>query len=135
MMNYAEMKNDTARKNATRATIMDILYPALVAEFGEENVAKIEFPITIMNLDEKECGDIGGNSIAVCTGQTTDKDGATVDVVAVVDCTVKAFNTVTNKAGRTTYAINFDDVLRAIAAGKTEREAKAAEKEAKSKKK
>lgn len=135
MMNYAEMKNDTARKNAARATIMTAIFPALVAEFGEENVVKIDFPITVLNAEEKECADIGGNSIAICTGQTTDKDGATVDVVAVVDCTIKAFNTVTNKANRTTYAVNFDDVLRAIEVGRNEREAKAAEKAAKSKKK
>lgn len=130
MMNFAEMKNDTARKNAARATIMDTIFPALVAEFGEDNVARIEFPITVMNADEKVCGDIGGNSIAVCTGQTIDKEGANVDVVAVVDCTIKAFNTVTNKSNRATYAMNFDDVLRAIETGRAERAEKAAAKEA-----
>lgn len=130
-MNFAEMKNDTARKNAARTAIMDAMAPALIAEFGEDNVVRIEFPITVMNDDgSKEIADIGGNTIAVCVGQTQNKEGATVDMVAIVDCTIKAFNTTTNKSGRTTYAVNFDDILRAIDNTRTEREAKAAEKAA-----
>lgn len=136
-MNFAEMKNDTARKNAARSALMNAIFPALVTEFGEDNVAKIDFPITVLNSDNKEIADIAGNSIAVCVGQVTDKDGASVDMVAVVDCTIKAFNTVTNKSGRVTYAVNFDDVLRAIQVCGKEREekaaAKAAEKAAKAK--
>lgn len=135
MMNFAEMKNDTARKNAARASLMTTIFPALVAEFGEDNVARIDFPITVVNSDGKESADIAGNSIAVCVGQVSDKDGATVDMVAIVDCTIKAFNTTTNKSGRTTYAVNFDDILKAIetcgAERKAKEEAKAAEKAAK----
>ena len=128
MMNFAEMKNDTARKNAARIALMDSVYPALVATWGEENVVRIDFPITVMDSENHECGDISGNSIAVCVGQTVDKTGATVDMVSIIECTIKAFNTVTNKSNRTTYAMNFDDVLRAIETGRTERAEKAAEK-------
>lgn len=130
MLNFAEMKNDTARKNAARANLMATIYPALVAEHGEDNVAKIDFPITVVNSDGKESADIAGNSIAVCVGQVSDKDGATVDMVAIVDCTIKAFNTTTNKSGRTTYAVNFDDILRAIETCGNERAEKEAEKAA-----
>lgn len=129
-MNFAEMKNDTARKNAARTSIMNTIYPALVAEYGEDNAVKIDFPITVLNDNDKEIAEISGNSIAVCVGQTVDKDGATVDMVAVIDCTIKAFNTTTNKSGRTTYAVNFDDILRAIKVCGDEREEKAAKKAA-----
>lgn len=130
MLNFAEMKNDTARKNAARAEIMETIYPALIAQYGEDSVVKIDFPITVLNENDKEIAEIGGNSIAVCVGQTVDKDGATVDMVSVIDCTIKAFNTTTNKSGRTTYAVNFDDILRAIEVCGNEREEKAAKKAA-----
>lgn len=130
MTNFAEMKNDTARKSAARAELISVMLPALVATYGEDNVARIDFPVTVQNADGKEIAEIGGNSIAVCVGQTPDKDGATVDMVAIIDCTIKAFNTVTNKKGNTTYAVNFDDVLSSIEATRTERETKAAEKAA-----
>lgn len=129
-MNFADMKNDTARKTAARIAIMDAQYPALVDTFGEDNVVRVDFPVTVQNADGKEIAEISGNSIVVCVGQTPDKDGASVDMVAVIDCTIKAFNTTTNKNNRTTYAVNFDDVLASIKATRTERERKAAEKAA-----
>ena len=106
--NFAEMKNDTARKSAIRETLANIIFSAMIAEFGENNVVLIPFKITVNDSD------IPGGTVAICTGQTTNKDGATVDIVATVSPTVKAFNTTTNKANRTTYAVNFDDIVEAI---------------------
>lgn len=128
MLSFAEMKNDTARKNAARTAIMSAILPALIATFDNDNVVSIDFPITVLDSENHVCGDISGNSIAVCVGQVTDKTGATVDMVATVECTIKAFNTVTNKSGRTTYAMNLDDIINAIRVTGTERDAKAAEK-------
>ena len=120
--NFAEMKNDTARKSAIRETLANIIFSAMIAEFGENNVVLIPFKITVNDSD------IPGGTVAICTGQTTNKDGATVDIVATVSPTVKAFNTTTNKANRTTYAVNFDDILDAIEAEEIARKEKEEEK-------
>ena len=120
--NFAEMKNDTARKSAIRETLANIIFSTMIAEFGEDNVVLIPFKITVNDSD------IPVGRVAICTGQTTNKDGATVDIVATVSPTVKAFNTTTNKANRTTYAVNFDDILDAIEAEEIARKEKEEEK-------
>lgn len=122
--NFSEMKNDTARRSAIRETLANIIFLAMVAEFGEDNVVLIPFKITVNDTD------IPGGTVAICTGQTTNKDNAVVDIVATVSPTVRAFNTTTNKANRTTYAINFYDIVTAI---EEEREARKEKEEEKAK--
>lgn len=124
--NFAEMKNDTARKSAIRETLANIIFSAMIAEFGEDNVVLIPFKITVNDSD------IPGGTVAICTGQTINKDGENVDIVATVSPTVKAFNTTTNKANRTTYAVNFDDIVEAI---EEEREVRKEKEEEKARKK
>lgn len=118
-MNLKEMKNDTARKNAIRYNLANLIYNACVAEFGEVNVRLLKSKITVMSYDGKGEIDIAANSVVVNVGDVEDSDGATVDAIAVINTTVKAWETKTNKSGRTTYAINMDDIDMAIETAET----------------
>ena len=109
MMDLSIYKNDTARKNAIRDKLAEIVKIALVAEFGSENVVSIPFAI-----EPNGGSKINGGSVAVRVGETLDKNGFTVDVVAILSPSVKGWNDVTTKSGRVTLAINFDDIQEAV---------------------
>ena len=109
MMDLSIYKNDTARKNGIRDKLAEVLKDALVAEFGNENVIAIPFAI-----EPNGGSKINGGSIAVKVGETLDKDGFSVDVVAVITSTVKGWNDILTKSGRLTLAINFDDITEAV---------------------
>lgn len=134
MMNLNEIEGKQAREVAVKTAIINAALPALIAEFGEENVVWSDKPITISrDLDNGgvAVSKIGGYTIFVCAGQVQNAEGATVDMVTTLDLTCKAIDTTTNKKGATTLAINMDDVREAI----EEANRKAAEKEANKKKK
>ena len=130
-MNLDEMKNDTARKNAIREKIANVIYNAMVTEFGEENVVAIPYAITPSDEEGNTASKIDGGSVAVCVGMVTDKNGASVDAVSVISPTVKAWNEVVDKKGRKTIAVNLYDIITANEVEITERK----EKEEKKKKK
>ena len=108
-MNLNEMKNDTARKNAIRSTLAEVIVKAMGAEFGEDNVVFIPYAI-----EPNGGSKINGGSVAVRVGSVVDKNGFEVDAVAIVAVTVKGWNDVTTKSGRNTLAVNFDDILEAV---------------------
>lgn len=107
-MNLKEMKNDTARKSAIRARLAEVIYKAIAEEFGESETVMIKDKITVYDSD------IAGDTVAVSVGMVDNKDGDEVEAVATISATVKAWNTVTNKSGRVTNAINMGDILAAI---------------------
>ena len=72
MINYAEMKNATAIKNAMRADVADLLKTFAVEKFGEENVSVV-----------------GSNEIAICIGTLPDADGFDRELVVTVKPTAK----------------------------------------------
>lgn len=109
MMDLSIYKNDTARKNAIRDKLAEVVKIALIAEFGEENVIFIPYAI-----EPNGGSKINGGSVAVRVGETLDKNGFIVDVVAVLSPSVKGWNDVTTKSNRTTLAINFDDITEAV---------------------
>lgn len=115
-IDFTNFKNDTARGNGARSFLVDIISKAMITEFGADNVVVTPKKITL------ETGvEIPANVVCVCTGQTTNKQGECVDVVAVIAPTIKAWNTVEGK--RTTYAVNFDDITEAIEAVTAPKEA------------
>lgn len=114
MMNLNELKNDTARANAIREKLSEVITAALVAEFGDENVINIKTKITVNDSD------IAGNTVAVKVGTVT-VDGEEVDAVATVAATVKSWKTKTNKAGKTTYSVSLADIKYAIESEKSEK--------------
>lgn len=117
-MNLMELKNDTARGNAIRNTLANIILTACIEEFDAENVRYIQKSIEVFGRDDtdgKNGVKITGESIAVKVGEVTDKDGATVDAIAIISSTVKAWNTKTNKSNKTTYAIDLDSIDEALA--------------------
>lgn len=113
-MNLNELKNDTARKNAIREKISEVILNAMIAEFGEENVVAIPKAICVGENGSK----IGGGSVAVRVGSVTNKDGFEVDAIAICDHTVKGWNDVCTKSGRVTLAITMDDILDAMEEGR-----------------
>lgn len=104
-----DLKNDTARKNYTRQRLAEILKTALENEFGAENVVYV--PKAIYPNDG---GKIDSESIAVRVADIEDKDGYIVDYVAVISPQMKPHNTVVRKDGKTTLALNLDDIRDAV---------------------
>lgn len=113
MMNLDEMKNDTARKNAIREEIGKDIYDAMVAKRGEENVLFIPKTIEVAK-EEGSPVKITGNSVVVCVGQVTNKDGFLVDAIVIIGMTVKNWNDVCTKSERVTLALNMDDIREAL---------------------
>ncbi len=96
----------SAQEKAVREKLADVIYKALVAEFGEENVVFVP----------KAINPAGGskiNSLSVCVkvADVTDRDGFLVDAVGVIQPMCKPWNTVLAK-NRTepTPAISLDDI-------------------------
>lgn len=102
------MKNDTARKNAIRTRLAEIINNAIIAEFGAEDTVYIKNKITVYDSD------IAGETIAVTVGMVDNSDGEEVEAVATISATVKSWNTVKNKSNKITYAVNMGDILMAI---------------------
>ena len=109
LFDLKDMKNDTARKNYTRQKLAEIIKNALIAEFGEDNVVYV--PKAIYPNDG---GKIDSESVAVRVADIEDKDGYTVDYVAVISPQMKPHNTVVRKDGKTTLALNLDDIRDAV---------------------
>ena len=93
-----------------RRYIGKILMDALVAERGAENVVYIPKTVEVGENAVK----ITGDSIAVCVGTITNKEGYVVDVVVIVGMTVKNWNDVARKDDKVTLAINMDDIRDAV---------------------
>ena len=110
MMNLDAMKSDTVRKKEIRRYIGKILMDALVAERGAENVVYIPKTVEVGENAVK----ITGDSIAVCVGTITNKEGYVVDAVVIVGMTVKNWNDVARKDEKVTLAINMDDIREAV---------------------
>lgn len=113
MMNLDAMKNDPARKGAIRVEVGMVIYDAMVAKYGEENVLYIPKTIEVGG-EEGATVKITGNSVVVCVGTVTNKDGYLVDAIVVVGMTVKNWNDVCNKNNRVTLALNMDDIQEAL---------------------
>lgn len=129
-IDFTVCKNDTAKKNLARETLSDIIYKAIADYFGENETIQIKDKITV-----GEGTDISAGTIAVCVGSVEDKNGDMVDMVATITPSIKSFNTVTNKSGKTTYAVNLGDIIEAVEERKKEIADKEAKKEAEKKKK
>lgn len=110
MMNLDNIKSDPARKKEIRSYMGKILMTALIAEFGAENVVYIPKTVEVGENAVK----ITGDSIAVCVGTITNKEGYTVDAVVIVGMTVKNWNDVARKDDKVTLAINMDDIEEAV---------------------
>ena len=113
MMNLDAMKNDTARKNAIRVEVGEVIRDAMVMKYGEENVIFIPKTIEVAK-EEGATVKITGNSVVVCVGQVTNKDGFLVDAIAIIGMTVKNWNDVCTKSERVTLALNMDDIREAL---------------------
>ena len=109
----------TGKANAqAKAELTELIMNALVAEFGEENVAMI-----------RTGGTSQVNEIGVRIGTITDADGFSYDFCATVNPTIKGFKERVTKR-YTVEAFDFDSVRQAYIDDTT---AKAEGKEAKSK--
>lgn len=108
MMDLKSMKNDTARKNAIRTKLAEIIFKAFVEEFGIDDTVYIKNKITVYDSD------IAGETVAVTVGMVDNNEGEEVEAVATVSATVKSWNTVKNKSNKITYAVNMGDILGAI---------------------
>lgn len=114
-IDYSVYKNDTARQKAARKLIAESILPTIKETFGDEFVVFTEKKLIVPVGDEGEgTVEFPAGSIIICTGQTPNKLGATVDVVATVSVQIKSFNTVKDKRERITWAVNFDEVLAAL---------------------
>ena len=105
MMDLKSMKNDTARKNAIRTKLAEIIFNALAEEFGIDDTVYIKNKITVFDSD------IAGETVAVTVGMVDNNEGEEVEAVATVSATVKSWNTVKNKSNKITYAVNMGDIL------------------------
>lgn len=107
-MNFENFKNDTARANSARDYLASVIEKALINELGEKNVIAVNEKIYLENGSE-----IPPHTICACIGQTKNKDGFLVDVVATITPKIKKWNTTVGKS-RTTHAVSFDDILELI---------------------
>lgn len=112
-MNLDALKNDTARKKAIRLEVGQVIYDAMVAKYGEDNVLYIPKTIEVGG-EEGATVKITGDSVVVCVGAVTNKDGYLVDAIVVCGMTVKNWNDVCNKNSRVTLALNMDDIREAL---------------------
>ena len=106
-MNFEDFKNDTARSNGARDMLVSIVEKAMQEYFGEDSVISLDKKIVF-----EHGGEIPPHTVCVCMGQTKDKDGYLVDVVATITPKVKKWNTTAGR--RTTYAISFDDIIELV---------------------
>ena len=105
-----ECKNDTARSNLLREELTKVLYKAIADHLGAENTV-----LTTEKIATEDGVEFPKNTVIGCVGQTPNKDGRCVDILIETSIKVKAWNT----SGKRT-AVNFDDVLEAIALAKEE---------------
>lgn len=122
------LKNDTARKNFIREKLAEVIYNAVVEEFGADETVLIKDKITVVCDDNDEGSEIAGQTVAVTVGMVDDKNGDEVEAVATISATVKSWNTTKNKSGKITYAMNMSDIIQAIKDGAEERVIKEQEK-------
>ena len=109
----------TGKANAqAKANLTELIMNALIAEFGEENVAMV-----------RTGGTSQVNEIGVRIGTITDADGFTYDFCATINPTIKGFKERVTKR-YTVEAFDFDSARQAYVEDVT---AKAQEKEAKAK--
>ena len=120
MMNVTITKDfGTGKANAqAKANLTELIMNALIAEFGEENVAMV-----------RTGGTSQVNEIGVRIGTITDADGFTYDFCATINPTIKGFKERVTKR-YTVEAFDFDSAKQAYVDDVT---AKAQEKEAKAK--
>ena len=120
MMNVTITKDfGTGKANAqAKANLTELIMNALIAEFGEENVAMV-----------RTGGTSQVNAIGVRIGTITDADGFTYDFCATINPTIKGFKERVTKR-YTVEAFDFDSARQAYVDDVT---AKAQEKEAKAK--
>lgn len=120
MMNVTITKDfGTGKANAqAKANLTELIMNALIAEFGEENVAMV-----------RTGGTSQVNEIGVRIGTITDADGFTYDFCATINPTIKGFKERVTKH-YTVEAFDFDSARQAYVDDVT---AKAQEKEAKAK--
>ena len=120
MMNVTITKDfGTGKANAqAKANLTELIMNALIAEFGEENVAMV-----------RTGGTSQVNEIGVRIGTITDTDGFTYDFCATINPTIKGFKERVTKR-YTVEAFDFDSARQAYVDDVT---AKAQEKEAKAK--
>ena len=119
MMNVTITKDfGTGKANAqAKANLTELIMNALIAEFGEENVAMV-----------RTGGTSQVNEIGVRIGTITDTDGFTYDFVATINPTIKGFKERVTKR-YTVEAFDFETAKQAyvddITAKTKEKEAKA----------
>ena len=120
MMNVTITKDfGTGKANTqAKANLTELIMNALIAEFGEENVAMV-----------RTGGTSQVNEIGVRIGTITDADGFTYDFCATINPTIKGFKERVTKR-YTVEAFDFDSARQAYVDDVT---AKAQEKEAKAK--
>ena len=120
MMNVTITKDfGTGKANAqAKANLTELIMNALIAEFGEENVAMV-----------RTGGTSQVNEIGVRIGTITDADGFTYDFCATINPTIKGFKERVTKR-YTVEAFDFETAKQAYVDDVT---AKAQEKEAKAK--
>ena len=120
MMNVTITKDfGTGKANAqAKANLTELIMNALIAEFGEENVAMV-----------RTGGTSQVNEIGVRIGTITDTDGFTYDFCATINPTIKGFKERITKR-YTVEAFDFETAKQAYVDDVT---AKAQEKEAKAK--
>ena len=119
MMNVTITKDfGTGKANAqAKANLTELIMNALIAEFGEENVAMV-----------RTGGTSQVNEIGVRIGTITDADGFTYDFCATINPTIKGFKERVTKR-YTVEAFDFETAKQAyvddVAAKTQEKEAKA----------
>ena len=94
-------KNDTQRSNLIREKVNEIIYNALVAEFGVEFVAHIDD-----DFFTEDGAKFSKNTVVAKVCDITNRDGFTVDILVECGTKVRTWNTSGKRI-----AVSFDDVL------------------------
>ena len=98
--NFEGCKNDTQRSNLIREKVNEIIYNALVKEFGVEFVAHI--PDDFYTQDR---GKFTKNTVVAKVADITNREGFTVDILVECGTKVRTWNTSGKRV-----AVSFDDI-------------------------
>ena len=107
MARYSDLgtlQTDTKRQAEIRKRVSQVIYNALVTEFGNDFTVITDKKITVYNSD------IAPNTVLADVGDVIDKDGFPVGAVVECGVKVKAWNTIQDKNGRNRYAVTLDDI-------------------------
>jgi hypothetical protein len=100
-----ELKNDTARGNAIRERVAQVVYKAMCDEFGTDFARYIPKDIGITPNASK----VPKFTVVADVGDVKDNGGCDVGACVEITVKVKKWNTVETKSKNTIYGVTLDD--------------------------